>query len=165
MYKLLIKLFLLITIFVCCVLIGVLFSKFFKRKRDFYLDLVSFCDSAKLNISYSRLKLSEIIDNNFQNYSNDFKNFLNEYQRNIICDKEKLKDLINFLDKSSSDEIVDFFCSIGKMTKDEEIENFEINNKRFIQKKDMAIENYNKYSSLFIKLFVVCGLMLVIIFV
>lgn len=163
------KIILLIIVFSCSLIIGILISKYFKRRQEFYLDLCSYFEITKLSISYSQSKLIEIISKNKAGFHTDFYLFLSHFEqfllKNIETSEFKAYDKLNFLDREEREEIFNFFSSLGEMAKEEEIERLEINNKKFSDKKDKSIFEYKKFSSLYLKLFIILGITFVIIFI
>ncbi len=165
------KLFLIITIFVCCVLIGILIKKYYKKRQNFFCDLSSFCENLTNDISYNSEKLDIIIDKNLKLFNSDinqlfcaFKQYING---NLSDDnfKDNLYKNLNFLHEKERIEIAKFFINLGAFAKDEELQKI-LNFSNLINPvKTDAIEKNKKFSSLYFKLFLFLGIVFVIIFI
>ena len=163
------KIFLVLIIFICCVSIGLAIKQYYLRRQDFYRDLFSFCQNTKVYISYSQAKLSEIIEKNLLNCKKDFLYFLQLFH-NYLAGNITKKDFISnsnlvFLDNEEREEVLNFFCQLGNMAKEEELEKIEVNMQNFERKSRKSQEENKKFSSLYVKLFLVLGLAIIIIFV
>lgn len=163
-----IKILLLITIFVCCILIGIGIKNYYKRRKRFYSDLVFFCENCKIYISFAHTKLEEIVNRISCEVGQDFekllKNYLkymtNQMDRQVFCDSK-----INFLTPKERNEIINFLLKLGEFDKQEELERIDANRLVFEAIKDKVVQDCNKFSSLYLKLFVILGLTFVIIFI
>ena len=162
------KLLLLSTIFVCCVLIGLYIKQYFVSKQYFYYDLLSFCDYIKLNISSSKQKLSTIIAKHKDNYHKDFSMLLDnyiEYIRGTISQQEFNKVNIKPLNEEEGQEVKYFLSDLGGLLREEEIENIALKRNVFESKHICCQQNTSKYSSVILKLFIMLGLVFFIIFI
>lgn len=163
------KIFLIFIVFSCCVAIGIAIKQYYLRRQDFYRDLFSFCQNTKVYISYSQTKLSEIIEKNSLNCRKDFLQFLQLFHNYLVggITKEAFVEITNlfFLGKEEREEILSFFCELGNMAKEEELEKIDVNMRNFEEKSKKAQEDNKKFSSLYVKLFVVLGLAVIIIFI
>ena len=162
------KLLLLSTIFVCCVLIGLYIKQYFVSKQNFYYDLMSFCDYIKLNISSSKQKLSAIIVARKDNYHKDFSMLLDnymEYIRGTISQQEFNKVNIKPLNEEEGQEVKCFLLNLGGLLREEEIENIALKRSIFESKCISCQQNTSKYSSVILKLFIMLGLVFFIIFI
>ena len=163
------KIVLLITVFSCCLAVGIHISRYYKRRKVFYTDLCDFIDSTKLSISYSQSKLGEIVGKVKNSYNLDFKLFLSSFQKylsgKITLDEFKMSEELNFLSVSERFEVIDLFSVLGNMAKEEEMERLEKSSKKYEQIKEKVILDNKKFSGLYLKLFIVLGIAFVIIFI
>lgn len=162
------KFFLLIVVVLCCILIGILIKNHYKRRYDFYNDLCSFCDDTKVMISYTQDKLEEIISKYMVRCKKDFNKFLKNYQKFLKNEISKEEFILfkdnNFLKPNEKEDISNFFLELGKMAKEEEVEKLILSKLKFEDRKKILDEENKKYSNMYLKLFVVLGFALFIIF-
>ncbi|MBQ3214362.1 MAG: hypothetical protein IJB10_05120 [Clostridia bacterium] len=165
------KIFLIIIIFLCCVLIGINIKSYFIKRKTFYQNLNFFCENLFNEISFNNQKLSIIVRNNFYNFNEDFNTILlsfEDFLLNKISKKDFEKSLnknLYYLNKTEIKSLLNFLYSIGSQTKEEEIDKI----KKFIKHINIPIKEENektkKYSTLYFKLFIVLGLAIAIIFI
>lgn len=165
------KLFLIFTIFFCCVLIGILIKKYYEKRQTFFCDLCLFTQNLSSDISYNNEKLLVILNRNEKLFNSDinylFSNFSN-YINNKISVEEFEKNVnkkFNYLHEKEKFEVINFFTTLGNFAKEEElqkitnflnlIENFKIE----------ALEKNKKFSSLYFKLFLFLGITFVVVFI
>lgn len=164
------KFFLIIVVFLCCVLIGFFIKNHFLKRQRFFEDLIKFIEDIVNEISFKNEKLNLIVEKNLDifceplNYSlNLFKNYLdNTMSANEL--KFALRTKLNFLNEEEIKLFVNFLFSLGGQTKDEEINKLLINKTKLITIYDEAKNKNGKYSSLYFKLFFVLGLTISILF-
>lgn len=139
-------------------MLGYFISNKYKYRYITYLSSKEFFLFYKLKISFAQEKLVEIISSyNFDKRLKDFSNELIFYykNKNIIFDKNNLK--LNYLKDNDREELVNYYTSLGKLGKEEEIEKVcnIINN---IEKKENEYYlDYKKYSIIYLKLFTILG--------
>ncbi len=163
------KIILIIVVFICCVFIGLKISQYYKKRKKFFNSLCSYCDNLKISISYSQEKLNNITQKFIKEQQDEFAKLLKDFEffiQNKISENEfrNCKELY-FLNKDEKEDIMCFFCSLGNMAKDEEIEKIEISTLKFQNYYKKVSDDYKKFSSLYLKLFIVIGLAVVIIFI
>ena len=167
-----IKIFLLCVIFCCCVLVGLKIKEYLKRRLKFYKNFCSFCETLKNKISFSNDKIASILIEQLQETNDvDFKKFLKVYldyiQSNIskLEFQKKLSREICFLNKDEQTEVFTFLFNLGSFSKDEEISTIS----NYLTKISVKIIDLNlkyvKFSNLYLKLFIILGLMLFVIFI
>ncbi len=165
------KNFLLIIVFICCVSIGVLIKNFYKKRKIFYCDLKLFCDNLINEISYNDEKLELILLKNTNLYNKDFTILLSNFHLfitnkiNAKVFNENIKNNLYFLTENERKFIFNFFYKLGGLTKEEEI--YRVNNlKHEVEKiKNETFEKYKKFSNLYLKLFIILGMVIVIFFI
>ncbi len=162
------KIFLLCVVLVCCISIGIKISKHYAIRERFYKDLCDYFKEYKLKVSYSKQKILEIIDTS-RNYGKEFSHFLMEYKRYITCEiDETLLTKCNslyFLNVEERKEVVDMFLSLGTMSKEEEMEKSRAGEIINSEKYNKCKIEKSKFSSLYVKLFIILALFIFIIFI
>lgn len=163
------KILLLLTIFVCCLLIGLGINNYYKKRKNFYCDLSNFCENCKVHISYANTKLGQIVEKMINEMGRDFGELLEnfeKYTKNQI-EKEEFfyRNKLNFLNPSERKDVLDFFLKLGEFDKNEELEKIESSKINFDERKTKTSSDYKKFSSFYLKLFVIIGLAIVIIFI
>ncbi|MBQ9792608.1 MAG: hypothetical protein IJW32_02540 [Clostridia bacterium] len=165
------KIFLIIVIILCCVLIGINIKRYFLKRNQFYENLSIFCENLLNEICFNNQKLPLIIENNFGNFNEDFNKlliFFNELLLDKISKEEfkkKIHKIFSYLNKNEINNFIKFLFSIGTQMKEEEIDKV----KNFINFIKIPFnterEKFKKYSNLYFKLFVALGLVFAIIFI
>lgn len=162
------KTILLCVVFVCCVLIGIGIGSYYKKRRDFYVDVCNFCDYSSSQISFALKKINEIVCDCKNNCQKEFFIYLATYERLLageLTSEEFVKQTkINFLTQEEKSELDGMFLSLGQMNRDEEIEKIAICKKNFGGKKVVCNEKFTKYNNLYFKLFFLFGLAIIVIF-
>lgn len=103
---------LLIVVLVCVVMIiAKSVSAQYKDRYEFYVNLKSFLNEFKINLSFKQYKLNEFLSRNKANSS--FNIFINEYQ-NFIEKGEIHLDKISFLEQDEIAFLEEMITSIGK---------------------------------------------------
>ena len=163
------KLLLLVLIACLAIYIGFIFSKKYKKRENFFLALVMLCQKFDVEINYSRQRLKNIFssldDKQKKSLHGIDKNFLSFIDKESPLDKNFLFNGINFLKEDEKDVIFMFFKNLGRSDVDsqsKEIRNFQ---NRFESFSTSAINENKKYGSLCIKLGIVAGLFIVILFI
>lgn len=158
-------------ILICCFFIGYYIKNYYLNRKNFYFQIYYFIQSLINNISYNNIKLTAFVLNKKLDSTGNYKLFLvcfDKYLKNEITKEDfykKLSKSLYFLNNLEVKVIIDFFTSIGEKTKDEELEylnNFLHNLK---QKTKTLEENYNKFANLYLKLFIILGIAIFIIFI
>lgn len=162
------KIVLLIITFVCIVSIGFMINLYYKKRKDFFCDICSFCDSLKVTISYSQNKLNEIIFDFKKTCSKEFCEFLTNFEKFLEnkCSKEQFEKCseIKILNDKEKQDVINFFVKLGSLGVEEEVEKIVLNKNIFSKTKEKCEEQQRKLSPLYIKLFVVLALGILIIF-
>lgn len=162
------KALLMVVIFVCFVSIGISIGNYYKKRRDFYVELCNFCDFASSQLSFSLKKTSEIVSLYKKNCTSDFVQCLNNYEdflSGVLTENDfKTKNKILFLSQEELEEINNFILSFGQMNLEEELEKNTLFKNKFAKRRTFCLESFKKYKSLYTKLFILLGLVFVVIF-
>lgn len=150
--------------------IGYGISKYYRKRKRYFEDLILITERLSVDISFSKDNLQTIISNSINSYGNDFKNSLNGYLQYLKDNKTELTvDLLfkkSSLIKEEEKEIVFlFFKSLGRLDASNqvsEINNFKV---KFISLKDDAENENKKFGSLSFKLAIIFALLIIILFV
>ena len=110
------KIALIIVLIGCCTYIGYGFSKYYSNRKTFYLDLILLMDKLKLDIAFSKEKISNIISS-YEPMSKNLKtlcqNFVNMLQQNQF-NQDSLFENINILKNEEKNTIALFFKTLGR---------------------------------------------------
>lgn len=149
--------------------IGYMFSRKYKTRENFFLALVMLCQKFDVEINYSRQRLKNIFSSLDEKQKKSLqgidKNFLSFIDKETPLEKEYLFNGINFLKEDEKDVIFMFFKNLGRSDVDsqsKEIKNFQA---RFESISTNAINENKKYGQLAIKLGIVAGLFIVVLFI
>ncbi len=157
--------------FMACVTIyiGYIFSRKYKIRANFFQALVMLCQKFDVEINYSRERLKNIFNNldekqkrNLHGIDNNFISFIN---KETPLEREFLFKNIRFLKDEEKDVIFMFFKSLGRSDVDsqsKEIKNYQT---RFEALSSSANSENKKYGSLSIKLGIVAGLVIIVLFI
>lgn len=163
------KYFILTFLAACCVGIGYIFSLKYRRRATFFKTLVMLCQKIDLEINYSRERLRNLLknfdDKTKKNLHGLDKNFIAYLENNTQLEEASLFKNINFLKQNEKDLIMLFFKSLGRSdlaSQSQELKNYE---KRFEELSNGATGENKKYGSLSIKLGIVAGLAVVVLFI
>lgn len=139
--------------------IGYSIMSYFKNRKSFFNDLVSFCKSYISEIKFSKENISKIIEKFYTSYKMPFKNFLLHYNQNKLIMKS------NFLNNHELCEIKNFFDQLG--SKDINGELLHINNylTTFEKFSQSASQDLDKKGKLYFKLILILGALLLLIIV
>lgn len=164
------KLILSLVLAISIVVLGVLISNYYKRRNKFFCDVSNFCDVLLSEINFLQLKLLQIVNKHKTSYGVDFKNFLNLFSNylNDGIDKEKFQNkLIKsqlFLSEVEAIDLFNFFVNLGGLDIQNETNNINNFKNLFNKYRDLSEINKQKFSPLSIKLSIVVGLVVVILF-
>lgn len=166
------KLFLILTILICCISIGIAIKNYLSKREKFFVDLFIFLENILNNISFNNEKLINILKNiNDDILNNDFKDFINIYIKHLnnkITDKDfetLFKNKFYYLGDFEKNMVLQFFKTLGSQTKEEEIKKINIFINEISNLKSESKNRNKTYSSLYLKLFIALGLVFVIIFI
>lgn len=151
------------------ILIGYIFSKKYKTRAIFFQSLVLLCQKFDVEINYSRERVKNIFDNLDEKHKHNLygidKNYIAFLNKENSLEKEDLFKNINFLKDDEKNIIYMFFKILGRSDVDsqsKEIKNYQT---RFESISKSALTDNKKYGGLSIKLGIVAGLLLIVIFI
>ena len=165
-----IKFVLILVLLFCCISIGVLISNHFRKRKQFFNELLTFLEFSYYHIKHSSEKILSIVDK-YNTTNIAFKNLLYEYKNFILGKKEKEEFLLNtketlyFLSEEEISNINEIFLSFGEFDEVGEINKLETNKKRVETILKTVISENNKFSPFFIKMSILVGLFLFVLFV
>lgn len=149
--------------------IGYMFSQKYRIRANFFQALLFLCQKFDIEINFSRERLKNIFlsldEKNKSSLKGIDKNFIAFIDGDSPLDKESLFKGITFLKDDEKDMIFTFFKSLGRSDVDsqsKEVKNFQA---RFESVAEKVNSDNKKYGSLSIKLGIVAGLLLVVIFI
>ena len=149
--------------------IGYMFSRKYRIRANFFQALLFLCQKFDIEINFSRERLKNIFlsldEKNKSSLKGIDKNFIAFIDGDSPLDKESLIKGITFLKDDEKDMIFTFFKSLGRSDVDsqsKEVKNFQA---RFESVAEKVNSDNKKYGSLSIKLGIVAGLLLVVIFI
>ncbi len=162
--------YILLILLVCATsFIGYTFSKKYRIRAKFFQSLLYLCQKFDIEINFSRERLKKIFENldekNKSNLKGIDKNFISFIDKEVSLEKENLFKGIPFLKEDEKDLIYTFFKSLGRSDVDsqsKEIKNFQ---SRFDAIVTQTNAENKKYGSLTMKLGIIAGLLLVVIFI
>lgn len=163
------KFFILAFLALCCVGIGYIFSLKYRRRAIFFRTLVMLCQKIDVEINYSRERLKNLLknfdDKTKRNLHGLDANYITYLENNTSLEEATLFKNINFLKQNEKDLILLFFKSLGRSdlaSQSQELKNYE---KRFEEFSNGASGENKKYGSLSIKLGIIAGLAVVVLFI
>lgn len=146
----------------CCTYIGYGISKYYSNRKIFYLDLILLMDKLKLDIAFSKEKISNIISS-YEPMSKNLKilcqNFVNILEVNQFS-KDSLFENINILKSEEKNTIALFFKTLGRFDLENQA-NHIVSFQNQIQQYKISTENMcDKYGTIFTKLGFIIGVLL-----
>lgn len=171
MYKLLIRLFLILVVLICCILIGCFISNYYKKRNIFFAELLSFTQFLKTHVKHGNEKLAVVINRFSLSDSDNFNNLIFKYELFIDnkLDKIEFESFINnnllFLKDKEKKTVFNFFITLGNFDEDCELTNLEVFEKNLENLVKFTTNESNKFSPFAIKMSVLIGSLLFIIFI
>ena len=151
----------------CCILAGVVCGNYFKKRSKFYSDLCLFCEELMLQIKGNLQTLPNFVSSHKNMFGKEFCAVLEQYELWLsgkIEGKNFLQLEVSSISCNEMKDVGQFLMNLGKFLADEELAKLEINKSKYNQKSEICEENKRKFFGTYIKLFVVAGTMLAIIF-
>ena len=159
----------LFVIFLLCISIGFFYSKKYRTRLDFFFSLISLCQKFDVEINFSRARVKNIFlsldEKTKKKLCGIDNNYLSFLDGQIALEKEILFSGVNFLSENEKDLIFVFFNQLGRSDVDsqsKETKNFQ---SRFESLYENAQNDNKKYGALSLKLGIVAGLFLIVIFI
>ena len=154
---------------ICSILIGYIFSKKYRVRAKFFNSLIYLCLKFDVEINYSRERLKNIIESLDEKYKQHLygidKNYILFINDKTPLEKEMLFKGINFLKDDEKDIIFMFFKTLGRSDVDSQSKEIKNYQNRFEEISTKTTAENKKYGSLSIKLGIIAGLFLVVIFI
>lgn len=147
--------------------IGYTLSLNYKRKYLMYKELEEFLNYFKLKVSSSQTKIKDVTNEFFSKKNKPFfpyKKYIEFFENKHTNAKFELEDYA-FLNSNEKKELEDLVLDLGQLSLREEIEKINIKLTNVNQSKIEKQSNYKKYGLLYIKLGLIFGLLLGIIFI
>lgn len=151
------------------VFVGYIFSKKYRKRANFFHALVMLCQKFDVEINFSRERLKNIFENIDEKQKSYLcgliPNFISFIEQENSLDKETLFKGITFLKEEEKDVIFLFFKTLGRSDVDsqsKETKNYQL---RFENLSSLAMADNKKYGSLAIKLGIVAGLFIIVLFI
>ncbi len=149
--------------------IGYIFSKKYKTRANFFQALVMLCQKFDVEINYSRERLKNIFNGLDEKQKHKLcgidSNYISFINKESPLERDYLFKNIKFLKEEEKDIIFMFFKNLGRSDVDsqsKEIKNFQT---RFETLSSSANNDNKKYGSLSIKLGIIAGLVIVVLFI
>lgn len=161
------KLFLILFLVFLCGYVGYGLSSYYKNRRIFFEEFISLIENVNLDINFSREKIAQILKSQKIN-SRALKKTINNFiavleTRELECGKlfegvKLLKDDEKFL-------IFSFFRSLGKF--DVELQSLQLSQfkEKFLNSLQVCSSEEKKYSPILLKLAIMVGALLGLIFI
>jgi stage III sporulation protein AB len=146
------------------VIVGKKLSERYKRKERFYFDMVTFCNSYKVNLEYHRKRLADLFDENI--YGQDFNKYV-ECFNSFEGHRQSGEKILTYLgfDERERRYVSNFFDSLGKNDADSQAKEIEFYYKYFENALKSAQELATQRSSMVMKLSVLCAFLLCIMII
>jgi hypothetical protein len=143
------------------VYIGFRIRRGYKYRRDFYQDLVKFCDHLTTEINFSKNTVEQVIRRYIDTYNPGFAELLLKYSHllagNSDITRERLKEFIE------KDDIVDFFLGLGAHSAAEELEKIKSARAHFEGHLTKARDKLSKEAAVYFKICIILGVGAVIL--
>lgn len=165
-----IKVVLIFILVLSCISIGILISNYFKKRKQFFNELTNLLGLISDHIKYGNEKISQIVKKcSKSNY--EFTIFLERYlayiENKISKDEffNHIQKTLYFLSEQEVKLIYEIFESLGDFDENGELNKLELSKKKVEDMLKTSTNDKNKFSPFFIKLSVLLGLFLFIIFI
>ena len=165
------KIFLILVVLISCILIGVFISNYYKKRKQFLSELLSFVLFLKTYVKYGSEKLIVVIDKFGMSSCNNFNVLIKKYKELIKnnIDKQEFEKFIdvelNFLKDNEKKMISEIFISLGSFDEICELNNLEIYKNTLENFVKISTNESNKFSPFAIKISLLVGSLLFIIFI
>ncbi len=143
-----------------CVLLAWLFVRKYRQRRDFYYQLSLFNERLYNEVSYTRAPLPAFIEK--YGFSGDFKKLLEQKKQ---CGFGGGEHAIPYLRKEEQNYLADYFKMIGKSDAASQKSYLAARRQEVEERRRSSEEAYKKHFSLYMKLGVLAGLILVILII
>lgn len=150
--------------------VGYVLSRRYRRRARFMKDLQRFCEESSSNVSFNHAKVQELIDSILMDCGEEFTKLMCIYRDYLTsgCNRDLLQDNIrstlNYLKTNEIQNITNFLVNIGTSDTEGELNNFNNYNTVFKTYRDTTDQESKKMAPMCIKLGVLLGVALVVIF-
>jgi len=133
----------------------------YRNRRDFFCDLVRFCDHLTTEINFSKNTIEQVVNRYIDTYNCGFTEVLLKYShllsKNADITREALREFI------TRDDVVDFFFELGKHSACEECEKIKSARLRFESLYLNAKDKLAREASIYFKICIIVGVGVVIL--
>ncbi len=151
-----------------CIFIGYIISLKYSRRAKFFKTIVMLCQKLNVEINFSRERLKALFlsfdEKTQKQLASLDKNYIEYLENNSQLTEENLFKGITFLKQNEKDLLLLFFKSLGRSdlaSQSQELSNYE---KRFTEFSELSSSENKKFGSLSIKLGIIAGLVVVVLF-
>lgn len=152
-----------------CIFVGYMFSKKYRQRANFFSALVMLCQKFDVEINFSRERLKNIFENIDEKQKSRLcglvDNFISFIEQENPLEKEILFKGISFLKEEEKDVIFMFFKTLGRSDVDSQSKEAKNYQSRFENLSSLASGENKKYGSLSIKLGLIAGLFIIVLFI
>ena len=154
-----------------CSYLGYGLGNYYVRRHKFIVNLINFANHLKVEISFSKNNLSNIIESHIEESDASFKSVLKGYlgalKTTDYITVEVLKKNINtiYLEENEKEQMLQFFNFLGKSDADNQVEIINKSLNIFNNFLKNSVVEKQKYSGMFKKLGVLIGIFVLIIIV
>lgn len=139
-------------------LTGYILAKKYRKRYEMLKKTKNFFEFYKLKISYSQTKISEVVKEFYKNSKYNTASELMEFFSSKNENKKLEISDAKFLKEREYKELIDDFSCLGRLGKEQEIENVSNIIVSLKDKENDACSDYKKYANLYLKLFTLLGL-------
>ena len=145
---------------------GYVFTKKYRKKKKFFMQMCEFNERYLNEIAYLRRPLAEFVSQ--QRFKEEFAALLEEFFARLQEDKRVVgvfeeNTIYEFLNKEEKETIEEYFEMLGKGDSISQKTYFSAIREKMNILRKSAEENCKKYGDLYIKLGFLCGLFIVIL--
>ena len=152
------KIFLLLVIAILIVYIGVQIRAYYRRREKILNDIIQFCNIFENDLRFNRNSVSQIVKDNISKFDKEFAKVLEAYISHGKITECK------FLNKKEQDLLEKFLNSLGKSDEEGEIRNLNNYRTELMRVKEEGLADCKKYGDLSIKMSVIIGALVLVIF-
>ena len=150
--------------------IGYGISRYYRKRKRYFEDLILISERLSVDISFSKDNLQTIILNSINSYGNDFKKSVNGYLEYLKDNKTEFTNELLFkksslIKEEEKETIFLFFKSLGRLDASNQVSEIGNFKTKFISLKDNAEIDNKKFGSLSFKLAIVVALLIIILLI
>lgn len=154
-----------------CSYLGFGLGNYYVRRHKFISDLITFANHLKVEISFAKSNLTQIIESHIEESDANFKSVLKGYRNTLknsdYITVEVLKNNINtiYLEENEKEQMLQFFNFLGKSDADNQVEIINKSLNIFNNFLKTSDSEKQKYSGMYKKLGVLIGIFILVIIV